>query len=149
MSIRQWIQENHQGGRQGQAWLDLWQVATSADFALSGARTDSERYVLLGTDDQLELSLRHLSAHIYLQRTKDYAGAQRIRAIAAPGSGIDVAPEWLISEATTFSKAEHQRSERVNNEWRRRKWNDKDNKGKKGDKDKGGGKGDQGKGGQQ
>ena len=129
--------------------MDLWQGATSADFALSGARTDSERYVLLGTDDQLELSLRHLSAHIYLQRTKDYLGAQRIRAIAAPGSGIDVAPEWLITEATTFSKAEHQRSERVNEEWRLRSLADKVGRGKKEDKHKGCGKGDQSKGGQQ
>ena len=63
-----------------------------------------------------------------------------MRAVVAPGAGTDIAPGWMLSEATAFSKAEHQRSERVNAETRRRR----DTKGKgKGD---GPGKGDRGKG---
>ena len=72
-----------------------------------------------------------------------------MRAARPLGSEHDVAPEWLITEATTFSKAEHQRSERVNKEWRLRSLTDKDGRGKKDDKHKGCGKGDQGEGGQQ
>ena len=68
-------------------------------------------------------------------------GAAMIRGTTAPGSGLDTAPPWLVTEATTHSKMEYQRSERVNSEWRRR---GKGN-GKGKDEDKGKGKGkDQG-----
>ena len=136
MSIRHWLQENHVGSRTTAQWAELRHTATAADFAFSEAKTDSQKYVVLGTSDQLELALRHLAAHTYEARTKDSVGAARIRATAAPGSGLDTAPEWLMADATTHSKMEYQRSERVNAEWRRR-----NPKGKgKGDKDKGKGK---------
>ena len=44
-----------------------------------------------------------------------------MRALVAPGSGADIAPDWLIGEVTQYSKAEHQRSERVAAELKRRK----------------------------
>ena len=43
-----------------------------------------------------------------------------MRAISTPGAGKDVVPSWLVNEATVYSKAEFQRSERVNTETRRR-----------------------------
>jgi hypothetical protein len=63
----------------------------------------------------------------------------------------DVAPEWLISSATTHSKMEHQRDERVNTMTKRQhqgaanSGNDS-GKGGKGDKGGKGGKGKDGKG---
>ena len=137
MSILQWLQENHVGSRTTAQWADLWHTATAADFALSEAKTDSQKYVVLGTSHQLELALRHLAAHTYEARTKDSVGAARIRATAAPGSGLDTAPEWLIADATTHSKLEHQRSERVNAELRRRTPQGNGKGDGKGDKGKG------------
>eukprot|EP00959_Pyramimonas_sp_CCMP1952_P253906 5304602-Pyramimonas_sp.AAC.1 len=97
--------------------------------------------ICLNTNDNVEIGLRHLSAYVYESRTHDKAGAARLRAVTAPGSGIDIAPGWLITEATTHSKMEHQRAERVSAELRRR------NGGKGKDKDKGRGRGDKGSGG--
>ena len=50
---------------------------------------------------------------MYASRTGDYWGANHMLAVRAPGQSTDIAPEWLISEATTYSKSEYQRSERV------------------------------------
>ena len=76
-------------------------------------------------------------------RRKDAAGAMRMRAVQPPGSGVDLAPRWLVEEVTVFSKQEHQRAERVAAELRRRQWKPK--AGPKGDKNdhkgKAGGKG--------
>jgi hypothetical protein len=36
-----------------------------------------------------------------------------ILAVAPPGSQVDIAPSWLVTEATAHSKAEHQRAERA------------------------------------
>ena len=125
------------GSRTTAQWQDLWGTATAADFALSEAVTDAQRYVMLGTSDQLELALRHLAAWTYENRTKDTVGAAMIRATAAPGSGLDTAPQWLVTEATTHSKMEYQRGERVIAEWSRRV----KGKGKGRDKNQGKGKG--------
>ena len=120
LSVRQWLTENHTGPKTSDAWQHLWAMATSIDFKIGGISSDQELYQLLNTDDNLELALRHLSAHVYEQRTKDYVGGARLRAVAAPGSQVDIAPGWLIGEATLRSKLEHQREERVQAELRRR-----------------------------
>ena len=132
-SVRQWLQENFKGSRTAAAFTDLWSVATSIDFALGPVRSDAERFTALSTSDQLEIQLRHIAAHVYESRTHDFVGASRIRAIVAPGTGVDVAPSWLVSDATTHSKQEHQRTERVSSELKRRG-------NQKGDKDDGKGK---------
>ena len=61
-----------------------------------------------------------------------------MRAIVAPGSNTDIAPAWLVSESTLFSKSEWQRRERVWAENKRRKG---DGKGKGKKKGKGNGDG--------
>ncbi len=119
-SVRHWLQMQHTGSKQGAEWQHLWAMASMVDFAVGPCQSDTELYTRLNSDDQLELSLRHLSAHVYEQRTKDYVGGARLRAVVAPGSAVDIAPNWLISEATMHSKMEHQREERVHAELRRR-----------------------------
>ena len=119
-SVRNWLQSQHTGSKTTDTWQHLWSVATAIDFALGGITSDQELYQRLNTDDQLELHLRHLSAHVYEQRTRDYVGGARLRAVAAPGSAVDIAPNWMIGEATMHSKMEHQRDERVAAELRRR-----------------------------
>ena len=59
-----------------------------------------------------------------------------MRAFAPPGAGRDIVPAWMVADSSVFSKTEHQRTERVEAEIRRRAHQDKP---------KGGGKGDKGK----
>ena len=148
-SARQWLSESFTASRKSPGWLDLWAAASSVDFLLGGATTDSARFTLRSTNDVLEVHLRHIAAYIYEQRTGDGQGAQRIRAVVAPGSGADVAPSWLIQEATLLGKQEHQRSERVAAELKRRQGGGGgqfDHDGGKGKKGKKGKHKDQGKG---
>ena len=134
-SVRHWLERQFTGHRGGEVWQSLWNTASTIDFELGRCRSDHELMTVLSTSDMVELGLRHLSAFVYENRTHDRVGAARLRAVAAPGSGIDIAPNWLITEATTHSKMEHQRSERVASELKRRA-------GPKGDKGpKGGGRG--------
>ena len=56
-------------------WQEQWNAATVADFAFSGATTDAQRYVVLGTSDQLERPPRDLAAHTFEVRTCDAVGA--------------------------------------------------------------------------
>ena len=90
----------------------------------------------LDSDDSLEIMLRHLGAYFYEARTHDRTRAAMMRAVATPGFGRDVMPSWLVSDTTTFSKAEFQRSERVRNEIRHWQQTDPPKGGGKGkDKD--------------
>lgn len=66
----------------------------------------------LATSDALEIHLRKLGAFIYLRRTKDKTGANRILGVKAPGTNTDIAPKWLLDDANLHSKTEFQRQER-------------------------------------
>ena len=138
-SARQWLKDNYQGYKgAGSQWVDLWSQASQIDFMIAKCATDAEIMQLLQTDDLLEIMLRHLGAFFYESRTKDRTGAAMMRAVATPGFGRDVVPQWLVADATTFSKAEYQRSERVRGEMRQRTQEDKGNNN---DEKKGKGKG--------
>ena len=115
-------------------WVDLWSTASQVDFIIARAGTDHELEVLLDSDDSLETMLRHLGAFFYESRTQDRTGAAMMRAVATPGVGQDVVPQWLVTNATAHAKAAHQRVERVRNEVRLR------GKGDGKDKNKDGGK---------
>ena len=43
-----------------------------------------------------------------------------MRAFATPGTARDIAPSWLVSDSTLYSKQETQRADRVDTEVRRR-----------------------------
>ena len=134
--MRNWLSQQRVGSKRGEEWQSLWATATAVDFALGECQGDEALYAKLNSDDQVELGLRHLSANVYESRARDSVGAARLRAVVAPGSAVDIAPNWLISEATTHSKMEHQREERVHSEMRRR-----EPKGPKGGDPKGRGRG--------
>ena len=139
-STRAWLRDNYMGFKGvGSPWNDLWSMASQVDFALAHCASDAQMMAVLNSDDRVETSLRHLGAHFYETRTRDRVGAAEMRAFSIPGAQRDIVPGWMVAEATLFSKSEHQRSERVESEIRRRNYQDKD-KGKgrgKGDKDKG------------
>ena len=112
-SVREWLSANFQGSKQGSQWLDLWNSATEVDFAMAACGGADAQLRRLATDDNMEIKLRRLSAHVYETRTGDRVGAAHMLAIQPPGAGLDLAPTWLISDATAHSKNEHQRNERV------------------------------------
>ena len=90
------------------------------------------------TDDLVELYLRRLASYVYGTRTGDWSGANYMLAVKAPGSEVDIAPDWLVTDATAFSKAEHQRATRVHEDSKcKGSGKGKDPKGKP----KGGGRG--------
>ena len=65
------------------------------------------------SSDGIEIKLRRMAAEEYRARIGDLVGANQMLAVKAPGVGVDLAPGWLVSEVTQYSKVEHQRQERV------------------------------------
>ncbi|CAK0846343.1 unnamed protein product [Prorocentrum cordatum] len=112
-SARDWLSQEVTGQRRTPVWADLWTAATNVDYLLGGCKTQSELLTRLASDDALELHLRRLASCVYEMRTKGKVGAAAMLAVRPPGSAADLAPTWLVTEATTHSKAEHQRDERV------------------------------------
>ncbi|CAK0900846.1 unnamed protein product, partial [Prorocentrum cordatum] len=92
------------GQRRAAVWTDLWTAATNVDYLLGGCRTQSEVLTRLASDDALELHLRRLASYAYELRTKDKVGAAARLAVRPPGSSTDLAPTWLVTEATAHSK---------------------------------------------
>ena len=121
--MRQWVRDNFTGyrGPGSTTWANLWSQASQIDIALGQCANDAAISHLLSTDVRLEIALRHIGAYFYEARTKDRAGASRLRAVGTPGITLDIMPKWSVEEATAFSKAEYQRSQRVVSEIRR--WN--------------------------
>ena len=138
VSVRDWLQQYFQGNRRASQWVDLWAAATAVDLRLQQAEALAGwvgvQEVLM-TDDLVEIHLRRLSSYVHGTRTGDWSGANFMLAMQAPGSEIDIAPTWLISDATAYSKSEHQRGERVGRSGK----SDAEPRGKGRGKSKGGG----------
>ena len=131
-TVREWLSANCAKARDTPLWLDLWTTATNIDFILtSAAQKQGEMGIrqALAQNDILEIGLRRLASQIYYDRTRDKTGSQAMLGVTPPGAGSDIAPSWLVADATVFSKSEHQREERVYQADARRR--------------KGGGKGDE------
>ena len=113
-SVRQWVNEQHPSLEQKNTpqYQDLFMTATIVDFELAECRSEGMLMAKLATSDALEIHLRRLGAFIYLRRTRDKTGANRILGIRAPGSNTDIAPKWLLDDANLHSKTEFQRQER-------------------------------------
>lgn len=113
-SVRQWVNEQHPGLEQKSSpqYQDLFTTATIIDYEVADCRTEGMLMQKLATSDALEIHLRKLGAFIYLRRTKDKTGANRILGIKAPGTNTDIAPKWLLDDANLHSKTEFQRQER-------------------------------------
>ena len=149
-STRDWLNLNFKGSRQSDQWIDLWNAATNVDYLIGRCASPAEEMRLLATNDFIETGMRRLAAYMYEGRSKDTTGARRMLAVQAPGANIDIAPEWMVAGATTYSKAEHQRDERVTAAARRGRGGGSgkgDGRGRGGARGrKGGGRGDQGPG---
>ncbi len=99
--------------RRSDLWIDLWNLATNVDYLIGRCASPAEETRLLATNDFIETGMRRLAAYMHEGRSKDTTGARRMLAVQAPGANVDIAPEWMVADATTHSKTEHQRDERV------------------------------------
>ena len=90
--------------------MELWNLATQANFELArlGNRKNLEK---MASSDLLEIKLRNLAAFVYEQRAHDKAGPAHIIADVALAGHTGVAPSWLVTEATAYSKLQHQSAE--------------------------------------
>ena len=121
-SIRDWLHRHYAGNKddKNRTRVDLWNSATRVDFEIKRCKSGAEVRILLATNDSIEIEMRRLAAEEYQARTGDVVGAHQMLAVKAPGIGVDLAPSWLVNEVTAYSKAEHQRHERVQSSSRAR-----------------------------
>ncbi|CAL1127775.1 unnamed protein product, partial [Cladocopium goreaui] len=80
VSARAWVNEQHPTPelKQSPAYQDLFTAATIIDFELAECKTEGAIMHKLATSDTLEIHLRKLAAYVYLKRTKDRTGANRM-----------------------------------------------------------------------
>ncbi len=120
-NAREWLSAHFKGSRActNGEWTGLWNAATELDFFVDSLPADQVMQQL-ATSDMAEMHLRALASHVYQARTSDSTGAAMMLAVRPPGVESDIAPAWLISDVTQYSKAEHQRWQRVNQRGRGR-----------------------------
>ena len=86
------LQQPYAGFRGGEQWQSLWNTASTLDFELSRCKDDQGLMITLSSNDIVELGLRHLFAYVHENRTHGKVGVARLRAVAAPGSEVDITP---------------------------------------------------------
>ena len=114
-NIRDWLHRHYQGPKNDSntEWKTSWNAATEVDYAIARCANMDEVNHLLVSSDPIEIKMRTLASQEYLARTGDRCGANQMLAVKPPGVGVDLAPAWPVKEVTQYSKAEHQRRERV------------------------------------
>jgi hypothetical protein len=114
-SVRDYLVHNFVGDKSDHLWKDLWTQAQIVDFGIGAHSQGGEQSIIhyLFNSDEAELALRRIASYVYEARTGDKAGAMVIQGVRPPGSKVDIAPTWLVSDATQHSKMEHQRDERT------------------------------------
>ena len=107
---------------------------------------------MLATNDFLELFLRRLASYVYLTRTGDKTGAMQMLGAVPPGTQADIAPGWMVNEASSYSRAEWKRNQQTGNQqkqnqrggfWGKKPWWKKKKDTKGGGQEDGGGDGKQ------
>jgi hypothetical protein len=112
-SVRDWLTTVVTRPTAGNAWNELWLLASQVDYLLANCASEADILAALNSSDQAELALRRIASWQYVQRTGDQSGGDRILGAVAPGKLVDVAPAWMIADATLHSKMEYQRATRV------------------------------------
>ena len=118
-SMREWVEANFGSNKGSDLWIEVWDRATQIDFQVAQCRTDQELMALLASNDMLEMHMRRLASEKFKKRTGDKSAASQMLALQAPGTAADVAPSWLVRDATEHSKTEHQRGERIDSDRKR------------------------------
>ena len=78
--MRQWLKGNFSGHKEhcGQ-WMALCSQEFGVDMAISTCEADAEILHMLGSDDRVEVALRHLSVFSTRKRTRGRVGAAMMR----------------------------------------------------------------------
>ena len=113
VSMRNWIcdQVPHDK-RDGPQFQSLHSAAGVVDMELAPCRSELEVTQKISASDTCEIHLRALASFVHYRRTKDKEAAQAMLGLRAPGTSTDIAPTWLVSQASAHSKSEFQRYER-------------------------------------
>ena len=61
---------------------------------------------MLSSDDELELFLRRLGAFVYEKCMRDTRVAMHMLAVRPPGVDADIAPTWVVGDATAHTHME-------------------------------------------
>ena len=131
--MRDYLSQNFNGDMTSGTWSDLWTLAVQLDYSIASAHRmggDEGVFRLLASSGECEIGLRRLAAYIFEDRTHDSVAARIIQGSAPPGAKVDIAPTWLVSDASNHSRTEAKRQQQVNS-LRNRK-GDKGDKGAKG-----------------
>ena len=82
----------------------------------SAHRTGGDEGVfrLLASSDECEIGLHRLAAVIFEDPTHDSVAARIIQGSAPPGAKVDIAPTWLVSDASNHSRSVAKRQQQVN-----------------------------------
>ena len=111
--VRDWLSTRFKGEKTNKnaEWVDLWNAASGVDFAI--AKNKHNILGFLASDDDMEVKLRRLASYVHFQRTGDLNSATQLLALKPPGTGTDIAPKWLLDEATLYSKNTWAQEQRV------------------------------------
>ena len=101
--MREWVECAFSSAKGSELWIDLWDRAAQIDYELAKFTNDEDLLAFLASNDIMEMHLRRLASKKYLSRTGDRSGAQHMLALQAPGQQSDVAPTWMVADATTHS----------------------------------------------
>ena len=108
------------------------QSCVLVDFKVKDAGSPVQVLSMIEQSDTCEIALRRLASWIHEKRTGDMDAAQSMLAVKPSSFASDIAPSWLVTEASTYSQSEHKCKERARAQWTE----STKGKGKKG-KDKG------------
>ena len=112
-SIRAWVNDQFPLDKRSlPQYAEMFTSATQVDFSAANCKNEAALMKLLATSDQLEIELRKLASFVHSRRTGDRQAALHMLAIRPPGMGADVAPNWLVDEASIHSKYEFERVQR-------------------------------------
>ena len=114
-SAREWLNQMIPLDRRGDAlYLDLFNQASLVDFAVKDAKgSQAQALSLIARSDTAEVALRRLASYVHEKRTGDRDAATSMLAIKPTNLSHDIAPAWLVSEASLFAQGEHKRRERA------------------------------------
>ena len=100
--------------RNDPTYVDLFNQASLVDFVIKDARGNHTKALnLIATSDTAEVALRRLASYVHERRTGDRDAAISMLAIKPTNLSHDIAPSWLVSEASVFSQSEYKRRERA------------------------------------
>ncbi|CAE7878679.1 unnamed protein product, partial [Symbiodinium necroappetens] len=116
--VRDWINSMFSvDQRQHTQYVELFNLASLVDSKVRDAGSPAQVLSMIGQCDTCEIALRRLASWIHEKRTGDKDAAQSMLAVKPSSFASDIAPSWLVTEASTYSQSEYKRKERARAQW--------------------------------